>query len=130
MGVSADWFACSATTVDPFEGLMHRFGELLPIHIEGESASHFIWNVTATNSSFYQASTIRRRYPNGTYGMPAKYGFHGDRLTHSGVFKSEGLPSSMLLVARVEADPESDVYMRYLSLGCTSLEFKLLWRPE
>jgi len=126
IGISADWFACAAAVVDRFGGLIERFGELLPIHIEGESSPHFIWNVTVTNASFDEASTIRTRYPNGTYGMPTKYAFRGDHLVHSGVFKSQGLPPSMLLVARVDADPGADFYARYLALKCKGLEFRSL----
>jgi hypothetical protein len=130
IGISGDWFACSAETVVRFGGLLERFGELLPIEIEGEERPHFIWNVTATNASFDEANTVRKRYPNGTFGMPTKYVFHAEAVRHSGVFKSAGLPPSMLLVAHADSSSAGDFYATYAAQGCEGLEFKLLWANE
>lgn len=50
----------------------------MPIQIEGEESLYFIWNVTATNASYDEARTVRKLYPNGTYGMPTKYAFQAE----------------------------------------------------
>ena len=103
--------------------ILERFGELLPITLEGQPG-YYLWNNTNQRSDLLDQKLCE--YDSGRL---AKVVFDPEKLTTPMIFCIPEYPKLNLVLTGLD-DDEMDFYARYHQHGLTGLTFKTLWAAQ
>lgn len=126
ISVTEEMYVCTRETAESFGDLITRDGELLPVSVDDVSG-HFVsinvvTAVSALNRDQVHDLVFSKRPPTPLSSIHCLAALDRPMLC-----KDRELPESMLLCVSGFVSRQDDFLVRYRELGCTGLDFHVIW---